>query len=356
MVMGFTICFAAAATACLFELLSYVFVRPFSITAHRYIALQFSYAFFLVSTFLLQVWSSMTFKMYGDELPKNKSCLIILNHSSSADFLIGLAHLAKMKYPSPGNAKSVVKASLGKVPVFGTILRFAEFLFLTRSWTADRGSFLSSLFSLREYGSSVTPFWLVLFPEGTRLTADKIQHSRNYAVSQGDAPFTNVLYPRFKAFVAILSALRDRLDVVVDATYIFSGSPTLENVLAGKAATVVHAHAVCHDMKSLPEGDVHLQQWLMDRWREKDGRIAAFHEDPASLGPSNNSLFPTETPSLKAFYALVIVYIIATVWTIYLCSNYQYGLVILFSLTAISLTLVATFVIVTNRPSHKGGS
>lgn len=353
---SFTICFAAAATACFFESLSYVFVRPFSNTAHRHIALQFSYSFFLVSTFLLQVWSNVTFKIYGDALPKKKSCLIILNHSSSADFLIGLAHLAKMEYPSPGNTKSVVKASLASVPIFGTTLRFAEFLFLTRSWTVDRDNFLSSLFSLREYGSSVTPFWFVLFPEGTRLTADKIQHSKEYAVSQGAIPFSNVLYPRFKAFIATVSALRDRLDLVVDATYVFNNSPTLENVLAGKADTVIHAHAVCHEMKSLPEDDEHLQQWLLDRWREKDDRIAAFRRDPNSLGPSNESLFPTVMPSLAAFYVLVVAYASATVWIIYLCSNYQYGLLVLFSLTALTLMLVALFVVVTNRPSQKGGS
>lgn len=356
LLVSFTICFAAATTACSFQSLSYVFVRPFSLNVHRHIVLRFSYSFFLVSTFLLQVWSNVTFKLYGDPLPKDKSCLIILNHSSSADFLIGLAHLAKMQYPSPGNTKSVVKASLGTIPIFGTILHFSEFLFLTRSWAVDRESFLSSLFSLREYGSDVTPYWFVLFPEGTRLTADKIQHSQCYALSQGATPLSHVLYPRFKAFTATVSALRGHLDVVVDATYIFSNTPTLENVLAGNADTVIHAHAVCHDIKLLPEGEQDLQKWLLGRWYEKEERISSFHNNPTSLGPSDDALFPSVTPSLAAFYALVVLYASGTLGIVYICSHYRNGLLILFSSTLVSLTLVAAFVIVNNRPSHKGGS
>lgn len=356
LILSFSVCFAAATTACFFQSLSYIFVKPFSFNAHRRIALHCNYAFFLVSTFLLQVWSNTTFKTYGDALPKDKSCFIIVNHSSSADFLIGLAHLAMMQYPSPGNVKSAVKASLGNIPLFGTILHFAEFLFLTRSWSADRENFLTSLHNFRDYETTVSPFWFVLFPEGTRLTPDKLQHSKQYAMSKGTDPLSHVLYPRFKAFTATMSALREQFDVVVDATYIYDSPISLKETLAGTANTVIHAHATCHDIKSLPEGEEQLEKWLLDRWYEKDSRISSFQENSESLGAADDSLFPVSKASVTPFYGLVLFFAASASIILYKCSQYRNGLVLLFVSSTALLLLVAAFVIVTNRPSRKGSS
>lgn len=354
---SFFVTAAAASVACSFQALSFLFIRPFSLRTHRRISVLFNYAFFQISTFLLEVWSQVRFKSYGDRLPKNQSCVIVLNHTSSLDFLLGLAYLAKMGYPSSGNAKSAVKSSLSQIPLFGTILYFAEFLFLTRSWNDDREAFISKLHSLRDYGATVCPMWFVLFPEGTRLTADKLERSRQFAISKNEPVLNHVLYPRFKAFTTVIGTMRDNFDGVIDATFIYEGlALSLKDALSGKASTNIHSHVSYYAMKELPLGEEQLEAWLRDRWYEKDERIAAFRSDKSSLGTADDTFFPIEKPSLSPLFALLAIFLISAVLTIYLFSTFQNGLFILFSTVAITIVVVAILTIMANRPSKKGAS
>lgn len=353
----FFITAAAASVACVFQVLSLLFIRPFSLPAHRQISVFFNHAFFQISTFILERWSNIKFKSYGHPLPKNESCVIVLNHTSSVDFLLGLAYLAKMGYPSSGNAKSAVKASLSQIPLFGTILYFAEFLFLTRSWNDDRYTFISKLQSLRDFGTTVCPMWLVVFPEGTRLTRDKLEHSRQYALSKNEPVLNHVLYPRFKAFTTIIETLRDQFDGVIDATFMCEGPvPSLKDALAAKANTTIHSHISYYSMKQLPNGEQQLEQWLRDRWYEKDERMAAFRRDEKSLGTPDPSFFPIDRPSLIPLYTLLAIFVVSSLLTIYVFSRYQNGLFLLFTTVTIIIFIVAGLTIIANRTSKKGSS
>ena len=347
----------AAFIANICQLLSYIFIRPFSPRRHRKVCLHFSGAFFLCSTFLLEKWSSITFHMHGDRISSAHSHLGVMNHISNVDWLLGLAFLAKFGYPYPGNAKSVVKASLGHVPLFGSILRFSEFLFLTRSWNADRDVFLRSLLKLRRFSTTCAPMWFTLYPEGTRLTPDKLQASQAFAVSRNIQPLDNVLFPRFKAFTSILGTLRDEFDAVVDATFMFDGTiPTVNTVLAGNAKVAVHIYVKHYPIEKVPKGEEELEEWLLDRWREKDQMIARFKADPASLGKEVENYFPEPHPSLIPIYSLVAVYLVGTAATMYIFSTIPNGLYI-FGTTGVGAVILTAIVTALNlKPSRKGSS
>lgn len=358
LIASFTFITSAATTACFFQGLSYILVRPFSSTQHRRICVRFTYAFFLMSTFLLERWSSVMFKGYGDPIPPKKSTFIILNHSSSVDFLIGLAYLAKLGYPHPGNAKSAVKAALGTVPLFGTTLFFAEFLFLSRSWAADRETFVKKLLSLRDFEKTIGPFSFVLFPEGTRLTPERQKRCNAYTESIGEPPLNHLLYPRFKGFTTTLEALGDRLDGIVDATLIFDNDhPSLKRTISGNSNTLIHAHTKYYPIDTLPKGEEELQKWLKDRWYEKEERIVNFRRDPKTLGDScNDTLFPVEHPSLLPLIALVVFFFVLAVVSLYVASKFPRGI---FTLTFCSLwvaVLVGMLTMINNRPSKEGPS
>lgn len=338
--------------------LSYIFVRPLSLGRHRKICLLFAQAFFLCSTFLLERWSSITFKLYGDRILPHPSQLTVINHLSNVDWLLGLAFIAKLGYPYPGNAKSVVKASLGQVPLFGSLLRFSEFLFLTRSWETDRENFLRALVSLRGFSDSCAPLWFTLYPEGTRLTPDKLERSQAYAVSKKLQPLNHVLFPRFKAFTAIVTMLRDDFDGIVDATFMFEGDvPTVKSVLAGTSNTVVHVYAKYYRLEDIPQGEEQLEKWLLDRWYEKDTRIANFKADPSVFGPPEENYFSDSSlPSLAPLYMLVSVYFIGAAATMYGFSRIPNGLYILTSLSSAAVVLIGIVTALNIRPSRKGSS
>lgn len=355
LVVVFTFTTAAAASACLFEALSYALVRPFSLSTHRHITLRFTRAFFLISTFLLEIWSNITFKMYGDRVPKDKSFFVILNHSSSLDFLIGLAYLAKLGFPYPGNAKSAVKAALGNVPLFGTTLFFAEFIFLSRAWAADRVNFVNSLLSLRNYEQVGSPLCFVLFPEGTRLTPDRLRRSNEHTKAIGEPPMNYVLYPRFKGFTTVIETMQDRFDGILDATLMFEGSqPSLKDSLSGKCDTVVHVHTTYFPMKDLPKGDEQLQKWIRDRWYEKEERISSFNRNISSLGKQDSFFFPNEKPSLIPLYGLVVSFSCLSIACIHLFSKIPNGILILSLLSVTSVVVVGVLTMISNRPSGQG--
>lgn len=345
----------AASVACFFEALSFLFIRPRSLIKHRQVCTFFSRCFFLISVFLLEDWANISFKAYGDRIKPDKSYLCVVNHRSDLDWLLGLAYVARLGYPYPGNAKSVVKASLAKVPIFGTLLRLAEFSFLTRSWATDKDKFLKALASLRTYSESGNPLWFVLYPEGTRFTKEKQAYSQAYAATKELRPTTHVLFPRYKAFTAIVSTLRGQFDGVIDATFMFEGEqPAIKGALAGTASTVVHVHTKSYPMEDLPEGEEQLEQWLLERWYEKDKRIAAFNEDVSTLGDPNEDLSESKNASARPFYALVAVYALAAIATIYVFSKFQNGLFFLFGASFGAVALTGLFTVLNIRPSRKG--
>lgn len=355
-ILAFIPMLGTAAVACFFEALSYIVVRPASLSKHRQLCVYFTRCFFLSSNFLLEQWSAITFRSYGSRIDPKKSYLTLVNHRSDVDWLLGLAYVSHLGTPYPGNAKSVVKASLGKVPVFGSILRFAEFLFLTRNWAQDRKQFLNALTSLRSFGKCGRPLWFVLYPEGTRFTEDKREISRAYATAKNHQPHDNVLFPRFKAFTAIVSALRDDLDGIIDATFMFEGAqPTLKATLGRSASATVHVHTKSYSMKDIPEGEEQLEKWLLDRWYEKDALISEFIKDPRALGPPDSDFFPDKnTPSLTPFYAMVGIFLVSSAAMIYCLSKIRNGLAVLFGSSIIAVLMTAIFVMFNLKPSRKG--
>lgn len=347
----------AAFISSLVQLLSYLALRPFSLNTHRKVCVTFAGSFLLCSVFLLEKWAGITFKSYGDRLDPSKSYFTLVNHASDIDWLLGLAYVARFGYPYPGNAKSVVKASLGRVPLFGNILQFSEFLFLTRNWANDRERFLQALLALRGYARTA-PLWFVLYPEGTRLTPEKLEYSKAFARSKNIPEPMNVLIPRYKAFTAIFATMRDQFHGVVDATFMFEKDhPSMKSTLSTQCNTVVHVHSTLTLMEDMPEGEQQLEQWLLDRWFEKDNRITLFKKDMSSLGPANDAHFPIEgSPSLLRFYALVATSLFVSIATVYISSQFPNGLYLLF-LVSISATIVTgIFTIMNVKPSRKGSA
>jgi 1-acyl-sn-glycerol-3-phosphate acyltransferase len=227
----------AGLVACAAQALSHALVRPLSRAAHRRVTVAFSRAFLLCGTVVLERWGRVRIVTHGDPIPPHSATLCILNHCSSVDMLIGLAWLSRYGPPYPGNAKAIVKASLGKVPIFGWILRFAEFPLISRSWEQDRLHLLDSIRSLLTFP---VPLWYVIYPEGSRVDAAKLRASQDYARERGYPVLEHVLLPRFKAFTAVAHALRGSVQDVCDATLMFDGPiPTAKTALSGECSTYV---------------------------------------------------------------------------------------------------------------------
>lgn len=76
----------------------------------------------------------------------------------------------------------VLKNSLKWIPVMGPAMQFFKFIFLARSWAADRLQLAYHLSSLGRYAESQDkPLTLILYPEGTLVSKDTRPISKKYA-------------------------------------------------------------------------------------------------------------------------------------------------------------------------------
>ncbi|KAF9243936.1 acyltransferase-domain-containing protein [Melanogaster broomeanus] len=228
----------------------------------------------------------------------------------------------------------VLKKSLKWVPVFGPGMQMYRFIFLARSWAADRLQLAKQLSKLgKKAEEEDKPFTLLLFPEGTLVSKDTRPISRKYAEKMGVPDLSNVLLPRSTGLHYSLRSLAPRLPTLkmLDLTIIYPGIPpkgygqsyyTLRSIFCDRIPPpVVHIHLRTFDVaKDVPIGDISesdpgvipngtggagavevdfseyektiFDMWLRRLWTEKDEYITKFLERDTT--PSGQE--PVEIP------------------------------------------------------------
>ena len=109
------------------------------------------------ATFLLRVLCGVRFDVQGlENLQKGKSYIIVSNHRSHTDILVGNATV-------PIQFRWLAKKSLFKVPAIGWAMRFAGYIPVVRERAVSASRSLDRTADVLRSGVSV---WI--FPEGTR--------------------------------------------------------------------------------------------------------------------------------------------------------------------------------------------
>lgn len=108
------------------------------------------------------------------------------------------------------------------------------------------------------------PFWLVIFPEGTRYNILKhhmIQKSQQYARDNGLHPLDHLLTPRTTGFEVAMQTLRDHVSSVYDITIVYEGlhkvnnrtpPPSMFSYFDGRCSAV-HIHVKRTPMVNIPQ-------------------------------------------------------------------------------------------------------
>jgi 1-acyl-sn-glycerol-3-phosphate acyltransferase len=171
--------------------------------------------------------------------------------------------------------KWFAKDPIKYVPGVGWGLLFLDCIFLKRDWTKDAGRIHKTFARILRHNS---PFWLVSFSEGTRITPSKLQRSQDFSRRTGCPVLEHVLFPRTRGFVACVSQLRNRTDAIYDVTLGYEpGVPTLWQFFKRRNQRV-HLHVRRFPMTALPTSQKELAQWLIDRFIEKDQRMKQFQD------------------------------------------------------------------------------
>jgi 1-acyl-sn-glycerol-3-phosphate acyltransferase len=208
----------------------------------------------------------------GDEIPARENAIVVANHQQMPDITF-LMIWARQK-DRLGDMKWMVKDIVKWVPGVGWGMAFLDCVFVKRNWAADHASIERTFARLT--GNAV-PVWLLSFPEGTRVSADKVSRSREYAAQEGLQPLEHVLVPRTKGFVASVAGLRGHAAAIYDVTIGYErGVPSLWQYIKG-FVPVAHLHVRRFPIAELPQDDAALATWLLHRFEEKDRLLEHFY-------------------------------------------------------------------------------
>lgn len=134
--------------------------------------------------FLADWWSNSEVRIYTDPQILGQvgqhNAIILMNHHFELDWCFGWMIADRCKIL--GNARVFVKKMLKYVPVMGWAWNFSDVAYLERNIDKDEETMTKAVANLSEY---TDPMWLLIFAEGTRISPDKLEASRDFARSRG---------------------------------------------------------------------------------------------------------------------------------------------------------------------------
>ncbi|KAL5156822.1 1-acyl-sn-glycerol-3-phosphate acyltransferase 3 [Glycine soja] len=260
----------------------FVLLRPLSKNCYSRINKLLTESLWLELIWLIDWWAGIKIELYtdsetlqlmGKKILGKENALVICNHRSDIDWLIGW--VLAQRSGCLGSTVAIMKKEVKFLPVLGWSMWFAEYIFLERDWAKDETSLKSGF---RHLEHMPFPFWLALFVEGTRFTQTKLLQAQEFAASKGLPIPRNVLIPRTKGFVTAVQSLRPFVPAIYDCTYAVpksEASPTLVRIFKGISCPV-KVQIKRHKMEELPETDDGIGQWCKDAFVAKDALLEKY--------------------------------------------------------------------------------
>ncbi|CAL1678258.1 unnamed protein product [Lasius platythorax] len=264
-----------------FQCILYFGLRPFSKYLYRKINYYLCYSFYCQLVFMAEWWAGSDLILYIDKKDfdkyfGNEHGYLLMNHSYETDWLIGWLLCDRVRLL--GNCKAYAKKSIQYIPTLGWAWKFAESIFLERSWDKDKENIKNQIMELVEYPDTM---WLLLYPEGTRFTSKKLEASQKFAIEKGLPVLKYHLTPRTKGFTASIPHMRGKATAIYDIQIAFKPSdpikPTMKNLLLGKRS-VGHMYAKRIPIEEVPEGDEAAAEWLHKLYQQKDHMAESFYK------------------------------------------------------------------------------
>ncbi|KAK5134934.1 hypothetical protein LTR08_006025 [Meristemomyces frigidus] len=258
-------------------------------------------------------WSPTTIRISGDKsmaglitqdadgllrMHLGERIVLMTNHQLYTDWLY-IWWISYTNAPAAhGHVYIILKQSLQYIPMLGPGMRLFGFIFMARKWASDqaRMSYRLRKLSLRHPTGSITgstqldPMWLVIFPEGTNLSANTRRGSARFSAKSGIPDLRHQLLPRSTGLQFCLNELGATVSHLYDCTIGYEGIPagaygqdifTLRSAyFQGRTPKSVNMHWRRYEIATLPLHDHDaMAAWVLQRWREKDALLERFQQD-----------------------------------------------------------------------------
>lgn len=263
--------------------------------------------------------------------------VLMANHQIYTDwiYLWWMAYTSRMH----GAIYIILKESLKYIPIIGWGMMFYGFVFMSRKWETDKPRLQHRLQQLKkkhtvkaagsggivntDNASGLDPMWLIIFPEGTNLSANTRSKSVAWSKKSCIEDIKYQLLPRATGMFFCLQELKDTVEWVYDCTVAYEGTPkggyaaeyfTLRSTfLQGRPPKSVNFHWRRFAVKDIPLDDhKSFEKWIEDRWREKDEFLEAYFTNgrfPADSEPKEDNYIETQV-RLRSWAELLQPYVV----------------------------------------------
>ncbi|KAL7718998.1 1-acyl-sn-glycerol-3-phosphate acyltransferase [Entamoeba marina] len=209
----------------------------------------------------------------GDELEINENALLLLNHTHFYDFLPIV--LSAPRCGRIGAMRFFMKDEIRKIPFVGFGFWLMDNIYLKRSFAEDAPYILETF---KRFRNKYYPFWLTIFPEGTRNKPHKLIQSQEFC-SQNNLPILkNLLNPRPTGVIVALEQLRNVVPYVYDITLGYPIKPSPACCFCFNEGITIHMNIRKIETKDIPKDPEEIKTWLNDIWIEKDELMNYFKE------------------------------------------------------------------------------
>ena len=156
--------------------------------------------------------------------------VLIGNHQLYTDwiYLWWIAYTSRMH----GHVYIILKDIFKWFPIIGPAMQLFGFVFMSRKWATDQGRMAHRLKKLTTSHSGPMsgsagwdPMWLLIYPEGTNMSANTRKNSAKWAAKVGIEDLKHQVLPRSTGFHFVLSELKGTVDYVYDVTVGYGGIP-----------------------------------------------------------------------------------------------------------------------------------
>lgn len=236
-----------------------------------------------LNSLILTLFSRIEWQIEGvEQLDKSSWYLMISNHQSWSDIVV-LCCVFKDKIPMP---KFFLKQQLLYVPFVGMACWALDMPFMKR-YSREylirhphlKGKDLETTRRSCEK-FKFTPTTVVNYVEGTRFTKEKQHQSRG--------KYQHLLPPKSGGIAYTLATMGEQFDAILDVTIAYPENRTspFSDLLMGKMKRIVVKVNVLPVDQSV-KGDYFndkpykraFQQWLSERWQEKDGELEKLYQE-----------------------------------------------------------------------------
>jgi len=222
-------------------------------------------------------WSGNRVNLYcNEDLQKRikkrevrEHALFLMNHHTELDWLY--SWMMGDRLGILGNCRAFAKDPLKFVPIVGWSWAMSDMVFLSRgNLDKDQKTIKEKLNNYAEFPS---PVWLLIFPEGTRLTAEKHQTSKEFASKSGLPLLEHHLTPRTKGFSFMVEHVdRDKFRAVYDCTLVEGEGSAPFNVtsLIKGRSCIGNVYVRRISVDDIPKDQEESAAWLHNLYKEKD--------------------------------------------------------------------------------------